>query len=86
MQPLVFMQRRVLFILITVYAFDSPWLQFLLLNLMNMAYLCYILSAKANLFEDEHRMRLEVAAEFLNLLATVTLMQFCRGNEYDEDM
>ena len=38
------------------------------------------------MFEDGHRKRLEVTAELLNLVATVTLMQFCRGGEeYDED-
>ena len=57
----------------------------MLLNLLTMAYLCYILQAKSNLFEDDNRMRLEVTAEALNLIGTALLMQFCRGDEYDED-
>ena len=57
----------------------------MLLNLLTMAYLCYILQAKSNLFEDDNRMRLEVTAEALNLVGAALLMQFCRGDEYDED-
>ena len=49
---------------------------------LTLAYLCYILSAESNLFEDVHRNRVEVIAEFLNLTAVCILFQFTRGDEY----
>ena len=69
---------------ITVALFGYPCLQMLAHIVLTLAYLCYVLSAQSNLFEDVHRNRAEVTAELLNLMAVCTLQQFTRGGEFNE--
>ena len=84
MQPVVFLLKRTFFMLVTIYLFNYPCLQMQVHILMTLAYLCYILYAPSPLFEDEHRNRVEVIAELLNMTAICILFQFTRGEEYNE--
>lgn len=69
--PAVFMIRRSLFILITVVLFDYPFLQMPINQALSLAYIRYL--CKWNLFESRSRFYVEVASEFIGILACVCL-------------
>ena len=69
--PVVFMLRRVLFIVITVAMFDYPTLQMAAHQVLTLLYIKYLCTD--NLFESKRRQRVEVASEFICMIACIFL-------------
>ena len=78
--PLIFMYRRTIFILITVFLFDYPTFQFMAHQVSSTAYMIYIMS-RQHLFESALQQYVEVAVELMHFLLVAILQQTCRSIE-----
>ena len=75
--PIAFMLRRSMFIVITVIFFDYPMFQMPANQVLSVLYIAYL--SQNNLFESKLRMSIEIASEFICLIACVFLQIFLLG-------
>ena len=74
MYSIIFLKRRMAFVIVTYYLRSNTSLQVICLEITNMIYLCYLIDVKPLI--DSKQMKLEIFNEFFFLIVSVHLFWF----------